>query len=1528
MNGMEKHGHGHGHSHAHSHRHRHSHGNSQSSSQNSSQQSSKHSHGHVTHSQKDTTVPQVTQKQRNYKLLVDPFLVKGATKLCRYDGTVPGDPTYPQVQPRDPRSQLTRIWTRLEQLDLPVPRFRIDSNYCGEPPPLEVTFCHLNDNIDKTFLTNMVQKFGIVEELTIYYHPITNKHLGIARVVFESTKVSKACVEKLNNTSVMGKVLRVFLDPFGEECKKMFDDLTMEKKPEKKVEKEVPAVVPAKPEPEPEKHQTPVEKALPEERDDFRSNKKSILSLDKSREPYVENSRYNKYRDYPTPSGSTGSDLGYGTAPSELNYSNNYSQNSTPATNYDFYYGTFHHQPPNSYLASMTQNVSQNLPIQQNSNVWWGNNSGTTGYPSSAPVWSVQPHTTGLDDSSSNVTPISNKTSNVKSTHHTPKKEKENQATPKSTSRDSPDETRKTLDLDTRIAMLLKDKAGGMAPPFLQFGSDSEDDKKSQCGDSEMLSDTPSPFLSREIYKSYFDKMVEKNKERRKVHENSISQFSVDEDLGSVISSSEDEALLGSYSPAVDENEPEPPKEPPPPPPPDDDRMSLSPLSSGDEKIEEVIAQTEPTNQLYPTTYSGHLTHYPSNDVYNWPRPTQYPYPYGTTYLQSHYQPTTASFSTTVGNQGANYYSSFQSRLHAMANYNITKDPQGPTINGVMSMVVNELKQILKKDFNKKMIENTAFKLFEVWWDEKKSEKSSQAQGTGEAVVVVNNTTKEDVTKPQGLSSLLEQATPLGLNYDGFGLGIRASMPKMPSFRRKIKAPSPLPQEDEDSRQSVHGDMEAIESDSDLDTPSTQKAKIPMATSVSSSSSSSSSSAESSSEELSFSESSSSSSESSDEEASGNFEDEQEDTDSRLSDHRPLACNSEDPDILTELAIQRSLDCPTPSGRETPVPDIKIKDQNSSEFPQIENDESSPLTSPVRHEKIKEEEIISEKSSIPEEKPFEVSRNVDKETKDTAKFVKESEPQREVKPMPTISPVKDEIQADMENSAAEALMTLAGRDNIIRHESPGPIQPNIIRALQTMSAKYIDNEPILKESEKIEMFSEFPTTDSEEESLEIRRLRYQAEADLRLNGQRTPSSPGSQASQVYMEHSYSLPPALPERTEPVIRVPAASVKVKHTKIVKLTKTKEKDKDKEKEKIHKVDKRKSNKYTKLQYSNSHPNREGEKENIQNDFVYEKLPKQVPQSLVMYKERDIMSEMAILYEFLTRGIDMEDVEYLRRSYEALLADDNQGYWLNDTHWVDHPPTDIPSPAKRRKRDELRLHASGSARTEGYYKVDVREKAKHKHHYAQSIQRSNDVEDSGGSYNGGDGVMNGPKSNSKALTGKMQALSREARSNQRRLLTAFGIDTDSDLLKFNQLKFRKKQLKFAKSGIHDWGLFAMEPIAADEMVIEYVGQMVRPVVADLRESQYEATGIGSSYLFRIDLDTIIDATKCGNLARFINHSCNPNCYAKVITIESQKKIVIYSKQPIGVNEEITYDYKFPLEDDKIPCLCGAPQCRGTLN
>ncbi|KAJ2719081.1 Histone-lysine N-methyltransferase setd1b [Coemansia sp. Benny D115] len=153
-------------------------------------------------------------------------------------------------------------------------------------------------------------------------------------------------------------------------------------------------------------------------------------------------------------------------------------------------------------------------------------------------------------------------------------------------------------------------------------------------------------------------------------------------------------------------------------------------------------------------------------------------------------------------------------------------------------------------------------------------------------------------------------------------------------------------------------------------------------------------------------------------------------------------------------------------------------------------------------------------------------------------------------------------------------------------------------------------------------------------------------------------------------------------------------------------------------------------------------------------------------------------------------------------------------------------------------------------------------------------------------------------------------------------------SDLLRFNQLESRTKRLRFSKSAIHDWGLFASEPIFQGEFVIEYIGERIRSQLADLREEQYEREGIGSSYLFRVDDEIVIDATKCGNVARFVNHSCEPNCIAKTIVADGTKRIVIYASQDIQVGEEVTYDYKFPPEDVKIPCLCGSANCRGYLN
>ncbi|KAL5966518.1 Histone-lysine N-methyltransferase SETD1 [Taenia solium] len=259
---------------------------------------------------------------------------------------------------------------------------------------------------------------------------------------------------------------------------------------------------------------------------------------------------------------------------------------------------------------------------------------------------------------------------------------------------------------------------------------------------------------------------------------------------------------------------------------------------------------------------------------------------------------------------------------------------------------------------------------------------------------------------------------------------------------------------------------------------------------------------------------------------------------------------------------------------------------------------------------------------------------------------------------------------------------------------------------------------------------------------------------------------------------------------------------------------------------------------------------------------------------------------------------------------------------------------------------INSTGCARTQGFYRLDPSQRFRR----SWCVGRSMVSEDGTQRYplplipasvelnalNAAQGLADELTEQASEAKRKKVTQAREVRSVQRRLLAEFQDIETGDLLKFNHLEFRRKQLIFAKSPIHHWGLIALEPIAAEEMVIEYVGHVVRKGVAELREKRYEQRGIGSSYLFRIDDEFVIDATMYGNNARFINHSCQvtpipvlkPNCYAKVITVEGRKKIVIYSKRDIQVMEEITYDYKFPYEDEKIPCLCGAPQCRGTLN
>lgn len=121
-------------------------------------------------------------KFTSYKLIIDPFIHKDVKeKVVRYDGEIPGDQHSITPTPVDPRKRTLNLWKleKSEALDLPVPRFIIDSNYTGEPPKIEVTLDNLNDNVDKQFLGKTLQKFGETESIIIEYHPITNKHLGI-----------------------------------------------------------------------------------------------------------------------------------------------------------------------------------------------------------------------------------------------------------------------------------------------------------------------------------------------------------------------------------------------------------------------------------------------------------------------------------------------------------------------------------------------------------------------------------------------------------------------------------------------------------------------------------------------------------------------------------------------------------------------------------------------------------------------------------------------------------------------------------------------------------------------------------------------------------------------------------------------------------------------------------------------------------------------------------------------------------------------------------------------------------------------------------------------------------------------------------------------------------------------------------------------------------------------------------------------------------------------------------------------------
>ena len=128
---------------------------------------------------------------------------------------------------------------------------------------------------------------------------------------------------------------------------------------------------------------------------------------------------------------------------------------------------------------------------------------------------------------------------------------------------------------------------------------------------------------------------------------------------------------------------------------------------------------------------------------------------------------------------------------------------------------------------------------------------------------------------------------------------------------------------------------------------------------------------------------------------------------------------------------------------------------------------------------------------------------------------------------------------------------------------------------------------------------------------------------------------------------------------------------------------------------------------------------------------------------------------------------------------------------------------------------------------------------------------------------------------------------------------------------------------------GAFAMKRIPARTRLIEYAGERITAAESDRRDPD-RPDARHHTFLFAIDDDVVIDAAVDGNDARFINHSCDPNCDAVIV----DGRIWIDTIRDVAAGEELAYDYEYSLEERhtparkrQYPCNCGSAKCRGTI-
>ena len=133
---------------------------------------------------------------------------------------------------------------------------------------------------------------------------------------------------------------------------------------------------------------------------------------------------------------------------------------------------------------------------------------------------------------------------------------------------------------------------------------------------------------------------------------------------------------------------------------------------------------------------------------------------------------------------------------------------------------------------------------------------------------------------------------------------------------------------------------------------------------------------------------------------------------------------------------------------------------------------------------------------------------------------------------------------------------------------------------------------------------------------------------------------------------------------------------------------------------------------------------------------------------------------------------------------------------------------------------------------------------------------------------------------------------------------------------------------SSIHGRGVYALAPITRGTRILEYTGERITKAESMKREAARLARqargGDGCVYIFNLNQRHDLDGRSSKNVARLINHSCDPNCRSETI----RGRIWIIARRDIAAGEELSFDYGFPFPEwRQHPCRCGAKNCLGFI-